>query len=429
MAGAAARDQCPRRAWSAGWFLTVIIGLSGCEGRTVEPVPVPPPEVTIAQPLKREILETREYPGEVAAVESVEIRARVTGYITEVNFIEGDIVEAGPVLFKIDPRPLEEHLKSAESELDRWKAAIAKNQADLERQTRLLKSGAGLQEDYDQAKALVLEAQAALKGAEADAASAKLNLDFTTITAPVKGRVGRALVTKGNLVTADQSLGTPLTTLVSVNPMYVYFDVDEFTILEVRKESRKKNPDAPQVPVREQDWPVFIGLANETGFPHKGYLDFVDNQVDTSTGTVRVRGRFENTDEYLRAGLFVRVRVPLSEGAELKLLVPQDAINNDLNQKYLLVVVDENKVAKKPVELGILTDDGLQVIDSGVSADDWVIINGLQRTRDGGTVQAIKGKITPPLSVSEIVIEPETSPDVPAEDQPPAETLDSDASK
>lgn len=413
-----AMRQCLLWAWSGGLCLAVT-GLCGCEGRTVTPVPVPPPEVTTAQPLKREILQSREFPGRVAAKESVEIRARVTGYITEVDFIEGNIVDEGTVLFSIDPRPFQEALNAANAEIDRWKAAIAKNEADLARQTQLLKSGAGLQEDYDQSKALVLESKAGLSGAQADMEKAQLDLEFTKVTAPVKGRVGRALVTKGNLITADQTLGTPLTTLVSVDPMYVYFDVDEFTILEVRKESRKKNPDAPRVPVREQDWPVYIGLENEVGFPHEGYLDFVDNQVDASTGTVRVRGRFDNTDEYLRAGLFVRVRVPLADEPQAELLVPQTAIGTDLNLKYVLVVNAENRVEKKPVELGILTDDGLQVVESGLSAEDWVIINGLQRARDGGEVIATKGEITP----LKLIPDPElkTAPAKPADDDAPAQ--------
>ncbi|QDT51666.1 Efflux pump periplasmic linker BepF [Symmachiella dynata] len=399
-----------RFSWAVGgrwlracaWGLCLAtMGVFGCEGRTVTPVPVPPPEVTVAEPLQREIILSREFSGRVEAKESVEIRARVTGYITEVNFVEGDIVEEGTVLFTIDARPFQEALNSANAEIDRWKAAIAKNESDLARQTQLLKSGAGLQEDFDQAKALVLESKAGLSGAQADVEKAQLNLDFTKVTAPVKGRVGRALVTKGNLITADQTLGTPLTTLVSVTPMYVYFDVDEFTILEVRKQSRIKNPDVPNVPVREQNWPVFIGLANETGFPHEGFIDFVDNQVDTSTGTVRLRGKFVNTDEYLRAGLFVRVRVPLSDGPQAKLLVPNTAIGTDLNLKYVMVVNAENRVEKRPVELGVLTDDGLQVVESGLSESDWVVINGLQRVRDGGEVNATKGKITPPKLVPE----------------------------
>jgi len=404
------------RAAGAWGLCLVALGISGCEGRTVPIAPVPIPEVTVAQPLKREIVETREYPGSVAAVESVEIRARVTGYLVEVNFVEGDIAEAGTVLFKIDPRPFQEVLNAAESEIERWQASIAKNKADLDRQTRLLKSGAGIQEDFDQSEALVLQSQAALKGAQAAVESAKLDLEFTTITAPVKGRVGRAMVTKGNLVTADQTLGTPLTTLVSVDPMYVYFDVDEFTVLEVQRKMREANPDARRSRPRDRKTPIFIGLANEKDFPHEGYIDFVDNQVDTATGTWRVRGEFENKNEYLTPGLFVKVRVPLGKPKE-ELLVPQTVVGTDLNQKYVLVVDAENKVLRKPVELGVLTDDGLQLIQAGLTADDWVITNGSQRTRAGGTVQPTKGKITPIKMTSEA--DPETLPaDQPADDAP-----------
>ncbi|TWU14763.1 Solvent efflux pump periplasmic linker SrpA precursor [Symmachiella macrocystis] len=387
------------RAWPMG-FCLIVVGLSGCVERTVALEKTPPPEVTTGVALQREIVDSRQFPGRVAAVENVEIRARVTGYITEVNFVEGDVVDVGALLFQIDPRPFQEVLNAAESEIERWQASIAKNKADLDRQTRLLKSGAGIQEDFDQAEALVLQSQAALKGSQAAVDSAKLDLEFTTIIAPVKGRVSRALVTKGNLVTADQSSGTPLTTLVSVDPMYVYFDVDEFTMLEAQRISRTNNPEARHSRVRDQKRPVFIGLANEKGFPHQGVIDFVDNQVDPTTGTLRVRGRFDNTDEYLSAGLFVKVRIPLGQ-AKTELLVPQTAIGTDLNQKFVLVVDAKNKVIKKPVELGTLTDDGLQVIESGVSAEDRIIINGAQRVRDGDTVKATEGEIIPVKAVTE----------------------------
>jgi len=375
--------------WFSCWLITIT---AGCVERTVDIKEPPPPEVTTAHPIYREITETREFPGRVAAKENVDIRARVTGYLTDVEFTEGDLVKADDVLFKIDSRPFDETLKAAEADVERLEALIAKNKADLDRQTRLLKSGAGLQEDYDRAKALVLEAEASLKAAQASVAQAELDVEFTTISAPVDGRVSRALVTKGNLVTADQTLGTPLTTLVSVNPMYVYFDVDDYTALEAQRISREKNPEARQSNVADQKRPVFIGLANEQGFPHEGVIDFVDNQADPETGTIRVRGRFENENEYLTAGLSVKVRVPLGAAKE-ELLVPQTAVGADLNRKFVYVVGDDQKVSKKPVELGIITDDGMQVVKSGLSADDRVIISGLQRVREGDTVTEKPGTI------------------------------------
>ncbi len=366
---------------------------------------IPPPEVTISQPVERDLVELRQFPGRVEAKENVEIRARVTGYITEVNFVEGDIVEQGAVLFRIDSRPFDEVLKAAEADRDRWVALIAKNNADLDRQANLMKKGAGLQEDFDSAKAALLEAEASKNASEAAIERARLDVEFTTVKAPVKGRVGRALVTKGNLVSGDQTSGTPLTTLVSVDPMYVYFDVDELTVLEAQRDNRERNPDARNSRVRDQKRPVFIGLANETNFPHEGVIDFVDNRVDPETGTLRVRGHFDNADEYLSAGLFVKVQVPLGE-PKSRILVPQNAVGTDLNQKYVMVVNEKNEVVKKPVELGTRTDDGLQVVESGLSPDDWVVVNGMQRAREGAPVNPTKTEIKSTKPVAEETPQP-----------------------
>jgi len=362
--------------------------------RKVDLAQVPVPKVTVSQPLKRELGQFGEYTGQVEAVDNVEIRARVTGYLNEVKYVEGDLVEQGAELFKIDPRPFEAVLEAANAEVERWHSQIVKTQADLDRQLKLQAKSATTQEDVDSAKAARLNADASLKKAEAAVVSAELDVEFTSIRSPVKGRVSRALITKGNLVTADQSLGTPLTTVISVDPMYVYFDVDEYTILELmnrtREEEAGEKPDDAHV--RDRKIPVSISLANETGFPHEGVLDFVDNRVDQQTGTLRARARFDNSKEFLVAGLFVRVRIPLGKPKQ-QLLVPEVAIGSDLNLQYVLVVNEKNIVEKRPVTLGIRTDDNLRAVLTGLGPEDWVITNGISAARETFPVEAEKKPI------------------------------------
>lgn len=367
---------------------------TGCVERKVDLAQVPVPKVTVSQPLKRELGQFGEYTGQVEAVDNVEIRARVTGYLNEVKYVEGDLVEQGAELFKIDPRPFEAVLEAANAEVERWHSQIVKTQADLDRQLKLQAKSATTQEDVDSAKAARLNADASLKKAEAAVVSAELDVEFTSIRSPVKGRVSRALITKGNLVTADQSLGTPLTTVISVDPMYVYFDVDEYTILELmnrtREEEAGEKPDDAHV--RDRKIPVSISLANETGFPHEGVLDFVDNRVDQQTGTLRARARFDNSKEFLVAGLFVRVRIPLGKPKQ-QLLVPEVAIGSDLNLQYVLVVNEKNIVEKRPVTLGIRTDDNLRAVLTGLGPEDWVITNGISAARETFPVEAEKKPI------------------------------------
>jgi len=372
------------------FLLLATLNFVGCVEREVPVNETPPAEVTISQPVVQEFPEFREFTGRVQAEDDVDIRARVTGYITEVGFFDGDLIEKDAMLFQIDRRPYEIAERTAKSEVDRWQALLKKAKAESVRMEKLLKTGARTVQDLEQAQAEEAEAAASLDGAGAAVGQAELDLEFTKIIAPISGRISRANLTEGNLITGDLSLGAPLTTIVSVDPIHVYFDVDEYTLLEVTKRIREKDPNTTPDKIRESNWPVYIGLANEEGFPHTGYLDFAENRVDSGTGTIRLRAKFKNETRYLAPGFFVRVRFPISDEGAKHILVPEFAIGTDLNLKYVYVVNEKDIVERRPVKLGIRTEDGLQAIKSGVTADDWVITNGMQRVRETDTVVAKK---------------------------------------
>jgi RND family efflux transporter MFP subunit len=315
-------------------------------------------------------------------LDSVEVRARVWGYLERVNFKEGALVNKGDVLFEIDPRLYRADLERARGTVAQYEARVHRSERDYQRAKNLLARGAVGQEEYDRYEADYQEAVANLDVARANRDLAALNLGYTRIMAPVGGRVSRYIVTVGNLIqSGDQNGGTMLTTLVSVDPMYVYFDMDERTVLRVRQLIREGKASS----AREAEWPVSLGLAIEEGFPHRGTINFEDNQVNPKTGTLRVRGVFRNKDEALSPGLFARVRVPIGR-AHRALLVSDRAIETDQVQKVLYVVNEKNEVVARPVRLGAL-HHGLREITEGLNAGDRVIVNGLQQVRPGVAVE------------------------------------------
>lgn len=355
--------------------------LASCGGKP-EVAQLPPPEVGVAEPVVRDVADYFETTGRTTAVESVDVRARVSGYLVKIAFKDGDLVEPGAVLFEIDPRPFAAQKLQAQGELARWEAQRKKAEADLARNQRLLPTGAASQKEYDSAVAAKGTADAEIVSARGRLEQADLNLEFSKVTAPVRGRVGKANVTLGNLV----EVSTLLTTLVSVEPMYVYFDVDERTMLRYQQDWRRAHPEAPAVPsARELAVPVEIGLAHEDGYSLRGTMDFVDNQVNPATGTMLARALFPNADRALTPGLFVRVRLPIS-AAERSLLVSERAIGTDQGTKYVLVVTDKNVVEYRAVKLGPLFE-GMRVIREGLKAGERVIISGIQRARPGMTVK------------------------------------------
>jgi RND family efflux transporter MFP subunit len=357
----------------------------GCTREPPHVASVPPPAVSVAPPLEREVTDYDEYTGRMAAVEEVEVRARVRGYIVKVNFTEGAEVKQGDMLFEIDPRPFQAELDAAKGQVAQWEAKLTRAEADVARNERLLPKGAASQKDLDTAIADRGEARAAIQSARAQVERAALDLEFTRVTAPISGRVGRAFVTKGNLVNAGGGESTLLTTIVSLDPIYVYFDIDERALLQYQQEARERasGSDRP-ANVREAKIPVQLGLANEAGFPYEGVIDFADNRVDPQTGTIRVRGAFANANRVFTPGLFARVRVPVGDKYQA-LLVPERAIGTDQGQKYVLAVNDKNVVEYRAVKLGRL-HDGLRVIQEGLKPSELVIVNGIQRARPSLTV-------------------------------------------
>lgn len=342
------------------------------------------PEVTVSKPLLRPVTEYFEFPGHTAAVGEVEIRARVSGYIVKRHFEDGQEVKAGNLLFEIDPRPYQAALDRAQGELSRLKAMRIKAQANLSRAERMRPSGVISQEDFDEAVAQQAMADASLQSAEAAVRDAELNLDFTKVASPISGCVSRARVTEGNLVQPGGGEAMILTTVVTTAPIYVYFNIEEAVLLKYRGRDWRPGSDNVLARIKALKIPVEIGLDNEDGFPHVGVLDFLDNQVDRSTGTIRARGLFQNSQRHLLPGFFVRVRLPFGQPRKMP-LVDDRAIGTDLKQKYVLTVNTQNVVEYHQVQLGAL-QDGLRVVLAGITGEDRVIVRGLQRVRPGLTV-------------------------------------------
>jgi RND family efflux transporter MFP subunit len=309
----------------------------------------------------------------------------VRGYLIKVNFTEGSEVKQGDVLFEIDPRPFQAELDAAKGQVAQWEAKLARAEADVTRNERLLPKGAASQKDLDQAVADRGEARAAIQSARAAVERTALDVEFTKVIAPISGRVSRAYVTKGNLVNAGGGEATLLTTIVALDPIYVYFDVDERAALQYQQAAQKRAGENERLPtIREAKISVSLGLSTESGFPHAGVVDFADNRVDPQTGTIRVRGVFANANRIFTPGLFARVRVPVGDKYQA-VLVPDRAIGTDQGQKYLLAVNDKNVVEYRAVKLGRL-HDGLRVIQEGIKPGELVIVNGIQRARPGLTV-------------------------------------------
>jgi RND family efflux transporter MFP subunit len=354
---------------------------------------LPPPEISVSHPASRKIIEWDEYTGRLDAVEAVDVRARVSGYLTSVNFTDGEEVKAGDLLFEIDTRPFERALEQAKAQLGEAKVHVSNANLDVERGRPLLKSDYISKKTFDDRENIVREGEAAVKVAEARVNTAELDLSFCRITAPISGRISRTLVTKGNFVSGGGTNGanTILTTIVSQDPVYIYFDISENNALKYTRlaESRGKGAAGMLGAL------VGVGLPDETGFPHAGRLDFVDNRLDQGTGTLRARAVIPNKDALFSPGMFARVRLQGSPEYQA-LLLPDEAIGTDQANRFVYVVGDDDIPARRTVELGPLID-GLRVVRSGISADDWIVLRGQQRVHPD---QKIVPKRTP-LKVSD----------------------------
>jgi RND family efflux transporter MFP subunit len=369
-----------------------LIAGAGC-GRETKLSAPPPPEVSISQPVEERVQETLEFTGRTSAIDSVEVRARVTGYLTKVAFAAGALVKAGDLLFEIDPREYQAAVLRSEGDVARLRAQLARADAEVARNQALRPSGAASARELERSIAERGAAEGELKSKLAQLELARLDLDFTRVTAPIVGRVSQAEVTQGNLVVVGASGGPLLTTVVSLDPIYVNFDADERALIRVQKANIARDGTLTPENVRAAELPVFVALAEETDFPHRGTIDFIDNQVDRSTGTIRIRAVLPNPDRLLAPGLFVRVRVPVGEQRP-GVLVTDRAIGTDQDRKYVLVVNDQNVVEYRSVTLGP-THGGLRSVAEGLAPGEWVIVNGIQRARPGATVTPQKVSMRP----------------------------------
>jgi RND family efflux transporter MFP subunit len=361
------------------------------QGAPTAPAEAPAPAVTVSKPLVKEMQEWNDFTGQFEATESVEIRARVSGYLESVNFTDGQLVKKGDLLFVIEPRPFELSLETAKAQLSQSEAQLELAKVQLERTAQLRKNDYATKETYDERVAQLNIATASRDAALAAVNQAQLNLDYTRVMAPVSGRVGRHEVSVGNLVmggTSGTSGTTLLTTIVSLDPIWLVFNVSEgdgMTYKRLVQKGEVKNARDNSVEVQGQ-------LMDEHTWTLQGTIDFVDNQYDRSSGTIRVRAAFANPNLFITPGQFGRVRVPMSQ-LKPTLLVPDAAVVTDQSVKLLFTVAPDGTVVPKPVELGQVTDDNLRIIKSGITADDVVIINGLLRARPGGKVTPEEGKI------------------------------------
>ncbi len=369
-----------------GAFSVLVLGawlnVTGCARAPAEAPAAAPMAVTVSYPVERDVTDYADFTGRTAAVDSVEVRARVSGYLDTVNFKEGALVKKGDQLFEIDPRPYQAELERAKGTVAQCEARAHRLERDFQRAKILITRAAVGQEEYDRYEGDYREAVANLEVARANRDLAALNVGYAKVVAPVSGRVSRYVVTVGNLIqSGDQNSGTLLTTIVSVDPMYAYFDVDERTVLRIRQLIREgKAKSAGQT-----RWPVALGLATEEGFPHQGTINFEDNQVNPKTGTLRVRGVFPNKDEALSPGFFARVRVPIGQAHDA-LLVTDRAIDTDQGEKVLYTVNKKHEVVSRPVRLGAL-HHGLREITAGLEPGEQIIVTGLQQVRPGITVE------------------------------------------
>ena len=366
----------------------------GC-GEKNEYVEPPAPEVTVSKPLVQNVIDYLEFTGTARAIEQIDIRARVEGFLESVHFEDGDFITKGQLLFNIDPRPFQAAVENARGRLGRHQAQLERAEREYQRNLTLFKQNAASEANVVKWKSEMEESRAAVVSAQAALDKAGLDLGYCTINSPISGRISRKKVDIGNLVGAGEK--TLLTTVRQWTPIYVYFSMNERELLRIMEKARAEgitadNPDKI---------PLEVALANEIGFPHKGHLDFVDATVDAGTGTMQLRGLFDNPGPpyYMMPGMFVRVRMPIAQ-RENALLVTERALGLDQGGRYLLVVGNEKKVEQRYVKIGALRD-GMRVIEDGLKAEDWVVVKGIQRAIPGAKVTPRQAQASKPAKEAE----------------------------
>ncbi|MCW4455383.1 efflux RND transporter periplasmic adaptor subunit [Flavobacterium sp. MXW15] len=345
---------------------------AGCSNSAAETAAPPPPSVSVAPVLHKEVSQWDEFSGRVEAVETVQLRPRVSGYIDKVNYVEGQEVKKGDVLFTIDSRSYRAELAQAQAQLARARTQAELGRSEAARARKLADQQVISTESWEQRRAAAEQAQAELQAAQAAVDAARLNLEFTQVRAPIDGRAGRAQVTAGNLVTAGDGASV-LTTLVSLDKVHVYFDADEATFL--RYAQMERNGERPSE--RDASLPVQVGLVGEDGYPHAGQVDFLDNQVTRSTGTIHVRALLDNRERRFTPGLFARVRL-LGSGRFEALLIDDKSVLTDQDRKYVYIIDKDGKAQRRDVQLG-RSAEGLRIVEQGLEPGDKVIVDGVQK--------------------------------------------------
>jgi membrane fusion protein, multidrug efflux system len=347
--------------------LLIAMAFAGCSSEAAPNSAPPPPEVSVAQVLSKQVQQWDEFTGRISAVETVELRPRVSGYVERVAYEEGQDVRKGDLLFVIDQRRYRAELDRAVANLERARSEARLAQMQDARAQALIEARAISREEFETRKAATAQGNATVRAAEAAVASARLDLQFTQVRSPIDGRAGRAMVTEGNLAQADATL---LTTVVSLDPVHVYFDSDEQTYLRHNEISRNGER-------ADNGNAVRVGLANESGYPHAGRVDFIDNQVDPRTGTIRARAVLPNPDRVFTPGLFARVQLAGGDRAQV-MLIDDKAVLTDQDRKYVYVLGPDNEAVRKDVSLGRMAE-GLRVVLSGLLPEDKVIVHGVQK--------------------------------------------------
>lgn len=362
----------------------LLLLMTACTQQQPPAAPPPPPKVTVSQPMNREVVEWEEYTGRLEAMESVEVRARVNGYLQSIHFKNGTTVKQGDLLFVIDPRPYQAELERAKAEVALANVRLERTGKDLARAQMLVRSRAVSEEEVDTRVSDQRQAQETVQAARATVNAAQLNVEFTQVRAPLSGRISRNLVSVGNLINGGTTQSTLLTTIVSLDPIYCYFEADERSYLRGIRQLR--NGDRTNSRASKQ--PVYVALADEENFPHQGSIDFLDNRLDQNTGTITARAVLPNPDLLLVPGLFARVRIPAGDKYKA-LMLPPEAVGSDLSQQFVFVVDAQNLVQYRKVTPGPIID-GWRVIRDGIQPDDWVIVKGVQRAKTGAKVDPIK---------------------------------------
>jgi RND family efflux transporter MFP subunit len=389
--------RCHRGLTGARLLLVLAVALSGpaaCRRQKPPPPAAPPPAVTVAVPEVRNIIEWDEFSGRLASPERVEIRARVSGHLDKVHFKEGTVVQAGELLFTIDPRPYAAEVARLKAEVDRTRTRVELAQGESRNAERLRQTSAISAEETERRVKALAETLGGLKAAEATLQSAELDLQFTEVRSPITGRISNARVTAGNLVRGGTQETTLLTTVVALDPIHCYFEVDERSALKYRDMIRT----GQRASALDGSIPAEMGLANQPDFPHHGVVDFVDNQLEPGTGTIRARGVFPNPDRLMAPGFFARVRIPGS-GEYQALLIRDQAVGDDQGRSFVWVIDDKGTAEYRPVTLGPKVD-GLRIVRDGLKPDERIVINGLMAVKPGATVAATESTMALPGAVT-----------------------------